>query len=186
MISLSRWTLYVNVCSYESQEGLRLSVVVLVSISVVIHPIGRHLLSFKMVFHFNLVLLHLVDIVLVRFVSWGEVRLSPLGMSASNWPIVPAPDDRWWVWTSRWSENYQGKEKYSEKTCPSATLSTINPTGPDLRSNPGHSCRKPATNRLSYGTTSRWRKFQCSCVVTISLWYKSSELCGLHPLELKW
>jgi hypothetical protein len=26
-------------------------------------------------------------------VSWGGVRLSPLGMSATNWPIAPAPDD---------------------------------------------------------------------------------------------
>jgi hypothetical protein len=27
-------------------------------------------------------------------VSWGGVRLSPLGTSAANWPIVPAPDGR--------------------------------------------------------------------------------------------
>jgi hypothetical protein len=27
-------------------------------------------------------------------VSWGGVRLGPLGTSATNWPIVPAPDDR--------------------------------------------------------------------------------------------
>jgi hypothetical protein len=27
---------------------------------------------------------------------------------------------------------FQGKPKYSEKTCPSATLSTTNPTWPDL------------------------------------------------------
>jgi hypothetical protein len=27
-------------------------------------------------------------------VSWGGVRLSPLGTSATNWPIVPAPDGR--------------------------------------------------------------------------------------------
>jgi hypothetical protein len=30
----------------------------------------------------------------------------------------------WWVWSSRCNENWQGKPKYSEKTCPSATLST--------------------------------------------------------------
>jgi hypothetical protein len=41
--------------------------------------------------------------------------------------------------------------KYSEKTCPSATLSTTNPTWPDLGSNPGRRGGKPATNRLSYG-----------------------------------
>jgi hypothetical protein len=27
-------------------------------------------------------------------VSWSGVRLSPLGTSATNWPTVPAPDDR--------------------------------------------------------------------------------------------
>jgi hypothetical protein len=27
-------------------------------------------------------------------VSWGGVRLSPLGTATTNWPIVPAPHDR--------------------------------------------------------------------------------------------
>jgi hypothetical protein len=80
------------------------------------------------------------------------VRLSPLGTSATNWPI-PAPDDRWWwMWSSRWNENWQGKQKYSDKTYPSATLSSTNPTWPDLATNPGRRGGKPATNRLSYGT----------------------------------
>jgi hypothetical protein len=36
------------------------------------------------------------------------------GTSATNWPIIPAPDDRWWwMWNSRWNENCQGKPKYS-------------------------------------------------------------------------
>jgi hypothetical protein len=30
---------------------------------------------------------------LVILVSWGGVRLSPLGTSATNWTIMPAPDD---------------------------------------------------------------------------------------------
>jgi hypothetical protein len=38
-----------------------------------------------------------------------------------------------------------------EKTCPSATLSTTNPTWLDLGSNSGHHSGKPATNLLSYG-----------------------------------
>jgi hypothetical protein len=46
------------------------------------------------------------------------MRLSPLGMSVTNWPILAAPDDRRRVWSSRWNENWQGKSKYSEKTCP--------------------------------------------------------------------
>jgi hypothetical protein len=67
---------------------------------------------------------------------------------AHYWPIVPAPDDRWWwLWRNWWNEDWQGKLKYSEKTCPSATLSTTNPIWLD----PGHRCGKPATNRLSYG-----------------------------------
>jgi hypothetical protein len=48
-------------------------------------------------------------------------------------------------------DDWQGKPKYSEKTCPSAALSTINPTCcPDA--NPGRRCGKPGTNRMSYGT----------------------------------
>jgi hypothetical protein len=75
-------------------------------------------------------------------VSWGGVRLSQFGTSATNWPIVPAHDDRWWwMWSSRWNENCQGKPKYSDKTCPSANLSITNPKWPNLSSN-------PATNRL--------------------------------------
>jgi hypothetical protein len=44
------------------------------------------------------------------------------------------------------------KPKYSEKTRPSATFSTTNPTWPDPGSNPGRRGGKPATNRLSYDT----------------------------------
>jgi hypothetical protein len=50
-------------------------------------------------------------------VSWCGVRLSPLGTAATNWPIVPAPDDRW-VWIIWRNDNWQGKPKYSEKTAP--------------------------------------------------------------------
>jgi hypothetical protein len=87
-------------------------------------------------------------------VSWDGVRLSPLGTSATNSPTVPAPRDKWWwwMWSTRWNENWQGKLKYSEKICPSATLSTTNPTWPDLGANPGPRGGKTATNRLSYGT----------------------------------
>jgi hypothetical protein len=56
----------------------------------------------------------------------------------------------WW-WRNWWNEDGQGKPKYSEKTCPSATLSTTYPTWPDPGSNPGCRGGKPATNRLSYG-----------------------------------
>jgi hypothetical protein len=47
-----------------------------------------------------------------------ESRLGPVGTSATEWPIVPAPGDC----------DGQGKPKYSMRTCPRATLSTINLT----------------------------------------------------------
>jgi hypothetical protein len=87
---------------------------------------------------------------------WDGVRLSPLATSATVRLLVPAPDDRRWVWSSRWNENWQGKPKYSEKTCSSATLSTTNPTLPDLGSNPSRRGGKSSTNRLSYGTVLPW------------------------------
>jgi hypothetical protein len=96
----------------------------------------------------------------------GGVRLSPPGTSATNCPIVPTPDDRWWVWSSWWNENWQGKPKYPEKTCLSATSSTTNPTWPDLGSKPGRRGGKPATNHLSYGTAPSRRCGEqtfCSC-----------------------
>jgi hypothetical protein len=56
-----------------------------------------------------------------------------------------------WGWRIYWNEDWQGKLKYSEKTCPNATLSTTNPTWPDPGLSPGRHSGKPATNRLSYG-----------------------------------
>jgi hypothetical protein len=74
------------------------------------------------------------------------------------WPIVQAPDHRWGrLWSNGWNEHWQGKQKYSEKTCPSATLSTTNPTWPD----PGRRGGKPETNRLSYGA---------ACITKTLIW----------------
>jgi hypothetical protein len=43
---------------------------------------------------------------------WGE-RLRPLGTPATNWPVVSAPDDRWWwTWSSLRNKNWQRKLKY--------------------------------------------------------------------------
>jgi hypothetical protein len=57
------------------------------------------------------------------------------------------------VMEHRWNEIDRGKPKNSgEKTCPSATLSTKNPTGTDPGSNPGLRGGRPAANRLSHGT----------------------------------
>jgi hypothetical protein len=102
----------------------------------------------------NLRVCHQIHHYKVCLVSCGGVRLSPLSTSVTHWSIVPAPNDTW-VWSSRWNENWQGKSKYSEQTCPNDTLSTTNPTWPGLGSNPGHRGGKPATNHLSYGAALR-------------------------------
>jgi hypothetical protein len=70
------------------------------------------------------------------FVSWGGVRLSPLSTPATNWPIVPTPNNIWWIWSSGYNENCRGKPKYSEKTCPSAISSTTHLTWPGLEPGP--------------------------------------------------
>jgi hypothetical protein len=63
---------------------------------------------------------------------------------------------RWlWGWRIWWNE-WQGKLKYSEKTCPDATLSTTNPTWPVPGLNPGRRGGKPATNRFSYGAAKKF------------------------------
>jgi hypothetical protein len=52
---------------------------------------------------------------------------------SARWPLIGLlylPGSLWW-WRIWWNEDWQGKPKYSEKTRPSATLSTTNPTWPD-------------------------------------------------------
>jgi hypothetical protein len=74
------------------------------------------------------------------------------------WPIVQAPDDRWWwLWRNWWNEDWQGKPMYSEKTCPSATLYTTNSTWLDTGLKAGRRGGKPATNRLTYGAAP-WKR----------------------------
>jgi hypothetical protein len=60
----------------------------------------------------------------------------------------------WRIW---WNKDCQGKQKYSERPCPSATLSTTNPTWPDPSANLDCLGGKPATNRLNY------RAAMCGC-----------------------
>jgi hypothetical protein len=115
------------------------------------------------------------------------VRLSPLGTSATAWPIVPAPDDRWWwMWTSRWNENWQGKPKCSEKTYPSTTFSTTNPRCPDLESNPGRRGGEPATNRLSYVTAVEYLDMKFFLFSYVELVLKFVRPFKLHSVYIVW
>jgi hypothetical protein len=87
------------------------------------------------------------------------VSLGPLGTAATVLPIVSAPDDRRWSsWNNQWKANWQWRPKYAEKTCPSASWLTTNPTWLDPGSNPGRGGGKLVTNRLNYGTALLWCK----------------------------
>jgi hypothetical protein len=108
-------------------------------------------------------------------VSWGGVGLNLLGTSVTNWPIEKASDDRLLVWSSRWMENWQRKPKHSEKTCPSATLSTTNPTWSDLCSNPSRYTGKPRTNRLN-----------CSTVPERMLHKEYNRKCSVEKEKWSW
>jgi hypothetical protein len=78
-------------------------------------------------------------------VLWGGV-LAGSTRHVGHWmAYCTCPGWIWW-WRIWWNEDWQGKPKYSEKTCPNAALSTTNPTLPD----PGSRGGKPATNLLSY------------------------------------
>jgi hypothetical protein len=69
-----------------------------------------------------------------------------------------------WLWGWRiWWNEWQGKPKYWEKTCPDATLSTTNPTWPDPELNPGRRGGKPATNRFSYGAALEALCYRSEC-----------------------
>jgi hypothetical protein len=62
---------------------------------------------------------------MLHYDQWGGTKST--GYCGHFWPIVQAPDDRWgWLWSNWWNEDWQGKLKYLEKTCPSAALSATN------------------------------------------------------------
>jgi hypothetical protein len=43
------------------------------------------------------------------FSGWGETESTWYGSHC--WPIAPAPDELWWLWSSRLNEDWQGKPK---------------------------------------------------------------------------
>jgi hypothetical protein len=78
------------------------------------------------------------------------VRLSPLGTSASNWPLIPAPDDGECGVVGGMRID-RGNRSTRRKPAPVPLCPSQIPY--DLGSNPGRRGGKPATNRLSYGAT---------------------------------
>jgi hypothetical protein len=106
------------------------------------------------------------------------------------WPTIPAPDDRrWWLWRNWWNEDWQGELKYSEKTCPSDTLSTTNPTwlNPDLSQSRRDG--KPATNRLNYGAARATSYSHCPSRISEWIWkgrtHIDTDFCIIFWLKKK-
>jgi hypothetical protein len=114
--------------------------------------------------------------------SWNKLRNlcnffnSHSGGWSPNWvhsarrPLVAHCTCPGWLWGWRiwWNENLQGNPKYSEKTYPSATLSTTNPTLRHPGANPDLRCGKPANNRLSYGAA---QEIYVSYMMEYDLWF---------------
>jgi hypothetical protein len=78
-----------------------------------------------------------------RLQSIFQVYLTPLSISTLDE----------YGWSGSWNENWQGKPKYSKKTCISATLNATNSTWTDLGS-------KPATDRVSHGTAKPLQNYE--------------------------
>jgi hypothetical protein len=79
---------------------------------------------------------------------------SPDWVHSARRPLLTyctCPGLLWGLWRTLMDWRLAGEPKYSEKNCPSAILSTTNPTWPDPGANPGRRAGKPATNCLSYG-----------------------------------
>jgi hypothetical protein len=70
-----------------------------------------------------------------------------------------------------WDKNWQGKPKYSEKTCPTATLSTINLTWAVLGLNPGLCCEKPSAILLIYDTFSCANEISSSEIFFVVIYF---------------
>ena len=80
-----------------------------------------------------------------RSLLCGSLTLRPFCPSGKNSVYMMMNMGHWWNDTDR------SELKYSEKTCPSATLSTINPTWMAPQSNPGLRGQRSKFNRLIHG-----------------------------------
>jgi hypothetical protein len=85
-----------------------------------------------------------------------------------------------WCWRIWWNEDWQGKPKYSEKTCPRATLSHHKSHLPDPGSNPGRRGGKPATNWLSCVAAFH---YQFICILKCNVFFNPSSWLENHKFS---
>jgi hypothetical protein len=85
----------------------------------------------------------------------------------------------------RWNDIDRGSRITRRKTCPSATLSTTNPTWTDPGANLGFRVKRPATNRLSHGTANMVVNDSESRPLTLILivWASGFYYCSAVPVN---
>jgi hypothetical protein len=108
----------------------------------------------------------------------GWIGIESTITETTYWPSVPALDHGWWwwLWSNLWNEWLAGDTEFLGENCPSAALSTINPTLLDPSSNAGRHGGWPATNRLSYGTAHSFR-----FIITASRSLRA--ICQIHSSQ---
>jgi hypothetical protein len=74
---------------------------------------------------------------------------------ASNRTIAYPLNDTRFNMGQQWNDADRRNQRTRRETCPSATLSTINPTWAALGANPDLQGEKPKTNHLSHGSAYR-------------------------------
>jgi hypothetical protein len=117
--------------------------------------VSHHFLHLRSKYSFQQPVLEYPQFILfyctLKIKNWYSGGWSPIG-STRHWghQLAYCAGPGWLWWWRNWSNDWQGKPKYSEKTCPSATLSTKNPTCCP-NANAGRRGGKPVTNRLNYG-----------------------------------
>jgi hypothetical protein len=87
----------------------------------------------------------------VRYEAMNMINLGHFGLKSRTRRLTMLTDVFHGISYRKMSPHQKGSAANFENSCPSATLSTTNPTWPDPGSNPGRRDGKPATNRLSYG-----------------------------------
>jgi hypothetical protein len=86
----------------------------------------------------------------------GHLQAS-LGTSVTNWLIVPAPNDKWWMWSSRWNQNWQGNRSTRRKPAP---VPLCPPQIPHDMTWPGTQVAAVGTRRITSWAMARpWASF---------------------------
>jgi hypothetical protein len=96
----------------------------------------------------SLEILPIVTVIVATGWDYVSVELRPLTGTLSTLEMIHD-----WIWSSSGMIMAGENRRTQRETCPSATLSTTNPTWTNVGAYPHLRSAKPATNRLSYDTT---------------------------------